>query len=545
MGSSMPEVQLLRVSHTGFRAGVSLCLPFLAASLFALAACSTTGTLNPDEESRQLDHDMFVTGFEDIDDIYITRPNIGAMALAGVQQLSTIDPAVAARREGDTIELLVDNRPVEDIGVTDSMDARHWGEVTADLLGQARDDSPKVAALPNEKIYEAMFSGVISKLDQFSRYASASNATENRAQRDGFGGIGVTISVEDGKVRVISVLHYTPADRLGVRSDDVITEIDGAPTDNLSQKEVVAKLRGPVDSRVTLTIKRAGQTDSFQISLIRALVVPETVAYQRKGDVAYFRIYSFNSETTDSLKREIYDAQSEIGEDLKGYILDLRGNPGGLLNQAVSTSNLFLNSGRIVSTIGRNPDSHQYYEASDGDITDGKPVTVLIDGNSASAAEIVAAALQDNQRAVLIGSNSYGKGTVQNIKTLPNKGEMSLTWARYHAPSGYSLHHLGVLPTICTVGETNAGRLVSELAAGQLHPVPTVARNSVKPDDISGMDALRRTCPARHEDDPIDLETAMRILNRPALFTDALHLAEPPVQSASESSYDKELTILP
>jgi carboxyl-terminal processing protease len=275
------------------------------------------------------------------------------------------------------------------------------------------------------------------------------------------------------------------------------------------------------------------------------LVVPETVAYQRKGDVAYFRIYSFNSETTDSLKREIYDAQAEIGEDLRGYIIDLRGNPGGLLNQAVSTSNLFLNSGRIVSTIGRNPDSHQYYEASDGDITDGKPMAVLIDGNSASAAEIVAAALQDNQRAVLIGSNSYGKGTVQNIKTLPNRGEMSLTWARYHAPSGYSLHHLGVLPTICTVGEASASQLMTELAAGQLHPVPTAARNAVKPDDVAGMDALRRTCPARHEDDPIDLETAMRILNRPTLFAGALHLAEPPVQSASERSYDTELTILP
>jgi carboxyl-terminal processing protease len=541
----MSEVQLLRVNGAGFRPGVNLYLSFLAAPLLALAACSTSGTLNPNEESRQLDHDMFVSGFEDIENIYITRPNLPSMALAGIQQLSTLDPKLAARREGDTIELLVDNRPVENIGVTDSMDARHWGEVAAEVLGEARDDSPKVAALSNEKIYEAMFSGVISKLDQFSRYASASNATENRAQRDGFGGIGVTISVEDGKVQVISVLHYTPADRLGVRRDDVITEIDGVPTDNLSQKEVVTKLRGPVDSRVNLTIKRAGRDDTLQISLIRALVVPETVAYQRKGDVAYFRIYSFNSETTDSLKREIYDAQAEIGEDLRGYILDLRGNPGGLLNQAVSTSNLFLNSGRIVSTIGRNPDSHQYYEASDGDIADGKPLAVLIDGNSASAAEIVAAALQDNERAVLIGSNSYGKGTVQNIKTLPNGGEMSLTWARYHAPSGYSLHHLGVLPTICTVGGSSASRLISELAAGQLHPVPTLARNSVKPDDVDGMDALRRTCPARHEDDPIDLETAMRILNRPILFADALHLAAPPVQSASERSYDNELSILP
>jgi carboxyl-terminal processing protease len=541
----MPKVHLLRVSGAGRLRGPRFFLLCFAGTALTLSACSTDGTLSPAESSRQLDHDMFVTGFEDIEDIYVTEPNIGAMALVGMQQLSSIDPAVVARREGETLELVVNNRPVESISVNDGMDARHWGDVTADVVDHARGASDKIAAAPAEKIYEAMFDGIVGKLDQFSHYASAANAADLRAQRDGFGGIGVTISVEDGQVRVVSVMHYTPADRLGIHRDDVIQEIDGTAIGGLPQRDVVNKLRGPVDSRVTLTLKRKGQDNPFQVSLIRALVVPETVNYQREGDIAYFRIYSFNSGTTETLRREIRDAKSEIGENIKGYILDLRGNPGGLLSQAISTSNLFLNNGKIVSTMGRNPDSHQFFEATEGDIAEGKPIAVLIDGNSASAAEIVAAALQDNERAVLIGSNSYGKGTVQNVMSLPNKGEIALTWARYHAPSGYSLHHLGVLPTVCTSGEKDPGVLINELAAGELKQVPTNKRNTVRPDDIAGMDALRKTCPARHETDPIDLETAVRLLNRPTLFADALHLAAPPVQSASDSTLKDDYRILP
>ena len=541
----MPKVHLLRVSGAGRLPGARFFLLCLVGTALSLGACSTDGTLSPAESSRQLDHDMFVTGFEDIEDIYVTEPDIGAMALIGMQQLSSIDPAVITRREGETLELVVNNHPVESISVNDGMDARHWGDVTADILDQARSSSDKIAGTPSEKLYEAMFDGIVGKLDQFSHYASAANAADLRAQRDGFGGIGVTISVEDGQVRVVSVMHYTPADRLGIHRDDLIMEIDGTPIGGLPQRDVVNRLRGPVDSRVTLTLKRKGQDNPFDVSLIRALVVPETVNYQREGDIAYFRVYSFNSGTTETLRREIRDAKAEIGETIKGYILDLRGNPGGLLSQAISTSNLFLNNGKIVSTIGRNPDSHQFFEATEGDIAEGKPIAVLIDGNSASAAEIVAAALQDNERAVLIGSNSYGKGTVQNVMSLPNKGEIALTWARYHAPSGYSLHHLGVLPTVCTSGEKDPGVLINELAAGELRQVPTNKRNTVRPDDIAGMDALRKTCPARHETDPIDLETAVRLLNRPTLFADALRLAAPPIQSASDATVKDDYRILP
>ncbi|HEY1384610.1 MAG TPA: S41 family peptidase [Dongiaceae bacterium] len=504
----------------------------------SLASCVGGGSnSDPSSLSRQ----MFEAGFEDIDAVYIDKPNIPNLALAGLQQLSTIDSDVTARRDGDQVELLLKNQIAYSRTVDSDFDAQEWGDLTSDMMMQASQDSEKIKEAPQEKIYEAMFSGIVGKLDQFSRYAGAQNARENRAARDGFGGIGVRISVEDDQVRVISVMHYTPAERMGLKTDDLIQEIDGQPTKGLNQQDVVDKLRGPVDSKVDITVKRADK-DPFLVSLTRAHVVPETVNYRREGDVGYFRIYSFNSETAESLKRAVSDAEQEIGPRLKGLIIDLRDNPGGLLNQSVAVSNLFLTEGRVVSTHGRHPDSHQYFEASGEDITGGKPIVVLVDGNSASAAEIVAAALQDNRRAVVVGSNTYGKGTVQTVLPLPNQGEITLTWARFHAPSGYTLHHLGVLPSVCTSLYRNADEVMQDLRSGKLPMVPTDRRNAVKPDDTKGLDALRKTCPAREQENPIDLEVALRLVSTPDMFASAVRLAEPPQLGQNDTSDDEGAT---
>jgi carboxyl-terminal processing protease len=267
-------------------------------------------------------------------------------------------------------------------------------------------------------------------------------------------------------------------------------------------------------------------------------VVPETVTYRREGDIAYFRIYQFNEDTTASLRREFENARNEIGEHLRGVILDLRGDPGGVLDQAVGVADLFMDSGRIVSTIGRNPDSHQYYEATPGDIAQGLPIAILINGNSASASEIVAAALQDSGRAVLIGTNSYGKGTVQTVPRLPNNGEISLTWARYFAPSGYTLNHIGVLPSICTNnGDQDATELLAELGDGKLNAVPVKARNTTSPEDTPALDKLRATCPAyKSAERAVDLQVAIRLLGQPRLYAEALALAAVPGQTAATQS---------
>jgi carboxyl-terminal processing protease len=509
---------------------------------FGLVIASCAGGRS-DTDPSALSRQMFEAGFEDIDAVYIDKPDIGGLAMAGLQQLSTIDSDVTARRSGDKVELLLKNQIAYSRTVDSDYDADDWGDLTADMLSEAADDSEKIKTAPTERIYEAMFSGVVGKLDQFSRYAGAQNARENRAARDGFGGIGVRISVEDDQVRVISVMHYTPAERMGLETDDIITEIDGESTKGLNQQQVVDRLRGPVDSKVDVTIKRVEESDPFVVSITRAHVVPETVNYRREGDVGYFRIYSFNSETAESLKRAVADAEQDIGPRLSGLIIDLRDNPGGLLNQSVAVSNLFLTDGRVVSTHGRHPDSHQYFEASGDDITNGKPIVVLVDGNSASAAEIVAAALQDNRRAVVVGSNTYGKGTVQTVLPLPNQGEITLTWARFHAPSGYTLHHLGVLPSICTSLYRNADEVMRDLNAGRLPVVPTSRRNVVKPDDTKGLEALRKTCPARETENPIDLEVALRLVSTPAMFASAVHLAEPPQLGQNDHSDDEDASL--
>jgi carboxyl-terminal processing protease len=519
----------------------------LAPLLLGIAGCASHSAKTPQDVDAALDRDMMVSGLGDIDSIYITKPHLSQLTLAGLQQLSNLDPAIRVEGDVDDISLTRDGKLLDAEHLDDGEDAsaKDWGRAAAELLREARTSSPAVAEAGSEKIYEAVFTGIIGKLDGFSRYSGADQAREERAARDGFGGIGVRISVEEGEVRITSVMHYTPAERLGLKRDDVLLEIDGDSVEGLTQQQVVNLLRGEVDSRVRLLVQRESKDEPFEVTVKRAHVVPETVSYRREGNVAYFRLFGFNSETANSLKRELKDAQAEIGKKLKGYVLDLRGNPGGLVPQSVAVANLFLQEGRIVSIHGRHPDSHQYFEASEGDVAEGRPVAVLIDGNSASAAEIVAAALQDNGRAVLIGSNSYGKGTVQNIKTLPNQGEIKLTWARFHAPSGYTLHHLGVLPTICTSGKVSAEALLSELKSGQLPQVPTLRRNAAKPDDTTALDELRRICPARRAEDPVDLELALRLIDQPSLYASAVGLAEPPAAAQLDDAAEALLPFVP
>jgi carboxyl-terminal processing protease len=326
-----------------------------------------------------------------------------------------------------------------------------------------------------------------------------------------------------------------------MRPDDEILTIDGEPVAGLVQEQVVERLRGPVDSAVLLTVNRDTQPQPIEIRMTRAHIVPETVVYEREGDAAYIHLYGFNADTVESLRREIDEAESEIGSEFAGLVLDLRNNPGGLLDQAVEVSDLFLDDGRIVSTHGRHPDSHQFFEATDGDVLDGRPLIVLVNGNSASASEIVAAALQDTGRAVVIGSNSFGKGTVQTVLRLPNSGELTLTWARFHAPSGYTLNKLGVLPTICTSGH-KAEQLFADLRRDKLKPVPVAQRNAVAPTDIEAMDRLRAECPQVKDEPPVDLDLALRLIHALPLYERAIALAGQPTLTVSSDSAPGEVT---
>ena len=303
-------------------------------------------------------------------------------------------------------------------------------------------------------------------------------------------------------------------------TSDLITAIDGAPVSGLDQEDVITKLRGPVDSHVRLTILREGEAP-FDLDVSRAHIVPQTVSLEYDGDIAHIRVTGFNQSTTRTLKEKLEEAEEALGDQLKGFVLDLRGNPGGLLDQAVSVSDLFMTDGRIVSTHGRHPDSHQYFEADSDDVGNRLPVVVLVNGMSASASEIVAAALQDSGRALVVGSASYGKGTVQTVLRLPNEAELTITWARFHAPSGYALQGRGVLPDVCTSGATSAKSVLNRVRRNGLEFEISLRRSDLPSLDSEAIATFRANCPASEEESSLDLDVAEGLLRDPLLFARA------------------------
>jgi carboxyl-terminal processing protease len=299
--------------------------------------------------------------------------------------------------------------------------------------------------------------------------------------------------------------------------------VDGKVVTGIELEAIHQRLQGSIGSRIAVTLVRPGGTQT--VTLTRALIVPETVVFERQGSVAYFRLYSFNQETTSTLSAAVKRAKDEIGPELAGIVLDLRDNPGGLLDQAIAVSDLFIGYGPIITMRGRHPDSRQRFEATKGDIADGLPVVVLVNGNSASASEIVAVALQDSGRAVVAGTASYGKGVIQTVIRMPNQGELTLTSAQVYAPSGYSIDRLGVLPSVCTAVDSVAEPILAALKDRKVAPLPITLRNSVTPEDMPLLDRLRSGCPARKTDEPVDVDVAIKLVENGALYRQALDLA--------------------
>jgi carboxyl-terminal processing protease len=478
---------------------------------------------------------IFRTGYQDVVDVYIEDFRAPKLALAGLDGLSDLDPALSVSYGDQLVTLNIDGEAAGRFGTPDPDDTDGWGRLTAYVIEELRQGSQPLGAAESEAVYEAVFSGMIAELDNFSRYAGRDRARENRASRDGFGGIGVRIRVVDEGVKVLSVMENTPAEAVGLEDLDLITEINGESAVGLSQDVVVQRLRGRVRTAVTLAVVRPSVPGLLTFTLTRAHIVPQTVRYRAEGNIGYLRVTGFNQSTAQTLRKKILQAKRDKGKDLKGFVLDLRGNPGGLLDQAVSVSDLFMSRGRIVSTRGRHPDSYQYFDARNDDLAAGLPLAVLINGNSASASEIVAAALQDAGRGVLIGSNSFGKGTVQTVLRLPNEGELTLTWARFHAPSGYALQSRGVLPDICTSGQgADASVLLERVRRGELRIDRATRSRPIDLDDAQGLAALRALCPVTEDDPEVDLHVALGLLRDSALYAQALRGGPTTAKRAAE-----------
>ncbi len=351
-----------------------------------------------------------------------------------------------------------------------------------------------VEEVDDKALIEAAIDGMLTSLDPHSSYLSADDAARMRVQTSGeFGGLGIEVTQEEGWVKVVAPMDGTPADAAGILAGDYITAVDGESVLGLTLDDAVNMMRGPVGSEIIITVVREDEAEPFDVSIIRDTIKLTAVRSRTEGNAVVLRITTFNDQTFPNLKEGMDEQIAAAGgiDNIDGIVLDLRNNPGGLLNQAITVSDAFLNAGEIVSTRGRDASDGERFNAEPGDLADGKPIVVLINGGSASASEIVAGALQDHRRAIVVGTNSFGKGSVQTVVPLRGDGAMRLTTARYYTPSGRSIQALGISPDI--IVEQPRPRPVDEEETEENQRVRTEAdlRGSLDNDSLSEEELLQ------------------------------------------------------
>ena len=360
-----------------------------------------------------------------------------------------------------------------------------------------------------DKLIENAINGMLTSLDPHSSYMNAKDAEDMRSQTKGeFGGLGIEVTMEDEMVKVITPIDDTPAARAGVLAGDYISEIDGQPVRGLKLEDAVEKMRGAVNTPIKLKLLRKGADKPIELTIVRDIIPVRAVKWRVENDVGYLRIISFSEKTYDDLVKGIDGIKKQVPADkLKGYVLDLRLNPGGLLDQAINVSDAFLERAEVVSTRGRNPDETRRFNASPGDLSDGKPVIVLINGGSASASEIVAGALQDMHRATVLGTRSFGKGSVQTMIPLGENGMLRLTTALYYTPSGKSIQGTGIQPDI-KVDQPLPAELQGKLTSEGESSLPGHIKGQSETEEGSGSSAY---VPPEPKDD-IQLNYALDLL---------------------------------
>lgn len=494
--------------------------------MLGLGSCVTRPAPPPSATyEREMAAEVFSVGFEGIADFYIEAIPMEALATAALDGVSALDPNLSYVRRGDRLIVTADGTPFADFQTPSSDDVPRWAMLTSAAIDAGRYRSQILRDATPERLYQAAFDSTARKLDRFSRYSGRDKAQSERASRNGYSGIGVTIGIENDEVWVTSVFPNSPAADAGLEAADHIVAIAGDPIAERDLGRIARRLRGPTGSYVDLTIERDDRR--HEMSVERRRVIPKTVELKLIGQVAYLHLSGFNRDTAAELRRAVSGAKRALGKKPAGIILDMRQNRGGILNQAASVADVFIDHGTILETRGRHRKSIQLFEAEQMDDLIEVPMVVMIDSGSASAAEVVAAALQDSGRALVIGTRSYGKGTVQQIISLPNDGELILTWARMHAPSGYALSTYGVFPSLCTAdGPADPETTLAALRAGRLRPGDAVHRRRVIDTlDPERREELKTWCRGNHPPraDDGDTEIALRLLSDRALFQQAFN----------------------
>jgi len=497
-------------------------------AIWLLAILAVCCALEPPQSaaaaSSNLTERLIIVGFERISDIYLEPVNLAALSVSALGGLKALDPDFEVTRTKWSINLVYRDRVVGIFALPDADDARAWAILTTRAVRRGMKYSSALAEMTSERVHRALMGAITANLDSYSRYSGPRNAGEERARRNGFGGIGVEVSRVHSVTLIDSVVPGSPAQRLGFRASDRIIAVDGSETRFMNIDDVRTRLHGPIGSFLRVTRGRGQFEQTFDMR--RERVIRDTTALSYRDDVAVIQIERFNAATAGHVRSAVAKARRRLGLQMAGVVLDLRGNPGGLLDQAVTVADLFLREGRIISTAGRHPDSWQRFYAADDDILDGLPLVLLIDGRSASAAEVVSAALQDNRRAVVVGASSFGKGSVQTVTRLPNDGELFLTWSRIYAPSGYTFHRQGVHPTICTSREVETAEAVLDpVRGGFVSPHLDIMRwRKAAPDDEAALAHLRASCPWKAHRSELDVDVALRLLTSPTLYVSALDM---------------------
>jgi len=489
--------------------------------LLVAAACVAPTSEAPEAGSDRL---VLETAFKNIGLRYAGEVSTRTVSLAGLKALSGSEALLSIDDKTGTIGLTYENRTVGEWQIPADNDHDAWAAVIADVLEKTRQETPAFDAQDHELVLAKFFRGALSKLDRYTRYATPSQARETRARREGFGGLGISIRYEEGEVYVEKVHAGTPAAKAGLQAGDRITHVGGLLLTGLTQTAAIGHLRGPIHSKADLTVIRENAPAPLKIAVVRAHIILPTVTSKREGGILTIRLSGFNQGTSRSLGKVLAAAESADSAPLSGIVLDLRSNPGGLLDQAVAVADFFLNDGRIISTEGRHHRANQTFNASWGERATSTPIAILVNGRSASASEIVAAALRDRGRAIVIGASSFGKGSVQTIIRLPNGGELTLTWAHMIAPAGFNLQSHGIIPAICTsASDTELSNMMTAIrsdvpAAGTILNAALASRSAIR----TNPDLARERCPPARTEPPEDQEIAKYLLEHRSLYTRAL-----------------------
>ncbi|WP_152833903.1 S41 family peptidase [Acetobacter senegalensis] len=468
-------------------------------------------------------HSVIATALEFLGPRTLEQHSSRDFTLWGLGSLTALDPTLAIDSRGADIRLLAGQTPLLTRATPAPQNDEGWAQLAVDFLAAAREHSDGVRTATREELVQAFFDELFNHLDPYSRYIGPSSASTDREARvGGEADAGVTLTRKGRDIVISAVNANGPAWSAEVDTGDKLLAVNNRLTAGQSVETVTNWLRGEEDSRVTLRLLSPGQRRGHTVVLRRAKVPPETVFAFASGSLVVLRVTSFSSDTAEEMSQYLDQATQDPG--LKGLIIDLRGNRGGVLQQAVTAAALLLDRGVAAVTDGRDAQANHIWAVQGGDMTNGLPIAILVDGRTASAAEILAAALADHKRAVVIGSSTLGKGLVQTVAQLPDEGELFVTWSRVIAPLHWPLQGLGVMPQLCTsLGEVDSARQMHDLAHGQLDNQPAVqaSRAARFPLPVSRILAIRKACPAALGSDR-DMTVARSVLENKAWYATAL-----------------------